>query len=84
MSHISELSTHTHSFPNPKRNPEEYSKWVEFVQGNDKTPQGYDFYRKKILCHRHFDPRYWNRGNRLNALAVPTLYPPSEYLSPLK
>ncbi|RVE46753.1 hypothetical protein evm_008616 [Chilo suppressalis] len=70
----SDPGVHLHVFPHPERFPDQFKKWVEIVYGQLNTPEDYAFFRKKRLCDRHFTAKDRNRNNRLNALAVPSLF----------
>lgn len=65
-----------HDFPNPDKFPQHYRHWVEIVGKPLEKLTCYEIYRKKKICSIHFTEKDWNRNNRLNALAVPSLYLP--------
>lgn len=60
-------------FPNPNKFPEQYKAWVRVVSGKDECDDDFD-YKKMRICDRHFTKRDRNRNNRLNVLAVPSLF----------
>ncbi|KAG6460295.1 hypothetical protein O3G_MSEX011896 [Manduca sexta] len=64
-----------HNFPNPRRFPEQFQKWIELVGEpvEDLTPD--EIFGKKKVCNLHFTIDDRNRNNRLNAIATPVPFP---------
>ncbi|RVE42652.1 hypothetical protein evm_012704 [Chilo suppressalis] len=70
------IGVSTHVFPHPKRFPETFKAWVEIVGGKLETPEDYKLYGKMKICDIHFTEKDKNRNNRLNCLAIPTMFLP--------
>ncbi|RVE48289.1 hypothetical protein evm_007040 [Chilo suppressalis] len=70
------IGVSTHVFPHPKRFPETFKAWVEIIGGKLETPEDYKLYRKMKICDIHFTDKDKNRNNRLNCLAIPTMFLP--------
>ncbi|XP_028156626.1 uncharacterized protein LOC114350154 isoform X2 [Ostrinia furnacalis] len=69
-----DLGKHLHMFPNPKRFHDQFKAWVKVVEGKLNSTDDYSYFRTKRICDRHFTENDRNRNNRINAIAIPSLF----------
>lgn len=68
-----------HRFPDWHKFPEQFKAWVCVMGGKLENPEDYLAYKNMRICDIHFRKEHWNRNNRLNTLAVPSLHLPSKH-----
>lgn len=73
-----DVCSHRHRFPNPKKDFERYTKWLELTGNSTLTSIDSDeVYANKRICRRHFEMKHFSFGsNRLHRNALPALYLP--------
>ncbi|KAI5633288.1 THAP domain-containing protein [Phthorimaea operculella] len=62
-----------HKFPNPEKDIERFRTWLYKVGGEILRLDNHIIYKRRRLCHHHFEEKFHTRSNGLSCNAVPTL-----------
>lgn len=62
-----------HKFPNPDKDPERFRTWLYNIGGDILSLENDYIFKRRRVCHLHFDSRYHTRSKFLSADAVPRL-----------
>ncbi|KAI5633290.1 hypothetical protein NE865_13993 [Phthorimaea operculella] len=63
-----------HTFPNPEKEAERFRTWLYNVGGDILSLDNAFIYKRRKLCHHHFEERFHTWTNTLSRNAVPTLH----------
>ncbi|KAI5633249.1 immunoglobulin domain-containing protein [Phthorimaea operculella] len=62
-----------HTFPNPEKEPDRFKSWLYNVGGDVLSLDNQFIYKRRRVCHNHFEEKYHTWTNTLAVNAVPTL-----------
>lgn len=62
-----------HKFPNPDKDPDRFRTWIYNIGGDILSLQNAIIFKRRRVCHLHFESKYHTRSKLLSPNAVPTL-----------
>ncbi|CAH2047130.1 unnamed protein product, partial [Iphiclides podalirius] len=65
-----------HSFPNPEKDSERFRCWLYNIGGDLLALENQYIYKRRKVCHNHFEQKYHTWTKTLTHNAVPTLLLP--------
>lgn len=72
-----------HSFPDPEKYPDKFRSWLYNVGGEVIGLENAYIFKRRKVCHKHFEAKYHTWVNTLTVDAVPTLQIPGRYFDNL-
>ncbi|CAH2076658.1 unnamed protein product, partial [Iphiclides podalirius] len=70
-----------HTFPNPDKEPDRFRSWIYAVKGDILSLDNQIIYKRRRVCHNHFETKYHTWTRSLSPNAVPTLNLPGMAVS---
>ncbi|XP_041982307.1 uncharacterized protein LOC121735531 isoform X2 [Aricia agestis] len=61
-----------HLFPNPEKERERFNAWLMVIGGDVLDLENDYIYRRRRVCHAHFEEKYCCHFDRISNIAVPT------------
>ncbi|CAG4948422.1 unnamed protein product [Colias eurytheme] len=63
-----------HKFPNPDKEPDRFRTWIYNIGGDILSLENAIIFKRRRVCHLHFESDFHTRSKMLSPNAVPTLH----------